>query len=380
MKHIARCTHKDSNGPAALVVALLIALACGMGMPLEAIATEQDSTQNATQTTLSQVAVPATSDAQITLTTELAASDETEPALPNEQQDKLEHTNEPTDSPAATTGFADETTAPEPDTQPEENAAISQSTAFAYQHDPRDNPSAMKDIVANDNAVYGFSPSPDGTLKDYVTYDWTDPATVEAGRQQRIAYHQSLAELYVMADQMRASGNNSEEIARAVSTRRNEMRLEAYKDDPEGLAKAKARNLELYGNENGGTPEFFYNLYGSWEKVIEKSMSVNSGMDACTGLYDDYYDLYVASGQVPADPVEPTEPDEPTKPEGQTDTADSSSTTSNGNAQARRASATTSSTAKLPATGDATSPIAPLALAACACLAVSAGLRQKRAR
>lgn len=379
MKHVARRTHKNSNGPTAQVIALLIALAFGMAMPLEAIATEQDSAKDAIQATMVQDVSP---DAQAATAPEaaLATTDEAEPTQPSKQQDGFQSTNDLTGSPAAATEPSGEVAATEPDAQPEESASIPQGTTFAYQHDPRDNPSAMKDIVANDNAVYGFSPSPEGTLKGYVTYDWTDPATVEAGRQQRIAYHQSLAELYDMADQMMASGNSPEEIARAVSTRRNEIRLEAYKDDPEGLAKVKARNLELYGNENGGTPEFFYNLYGSWEKVIEKSMSVNSGMDACTGLYDDYYDLYVASGQVPADPVDPTEPDEPTKPEEQTDTAGSSPTASNGKPQAARTSRAGSTAAKLPATGDTTSPIAPLAIAACACLAASAGLRQRRAR
>ena len=39
--------------------------------------------------------------------------------------------------------------------------------SFAYEHDPRDNPEAMKDIIYNPAAVYGFSPSPDSTrLKD----------------------------------------------------------------------------------------------------------------------------------------------------------------------------------------------------------------------
>ena len=36
----------------------------------------------------------------------------------------------------------------------------------------------------------------------------------------------------------------------------------------------------------------------SLETVIEKAFSANSGMDACLGLYDDYYALYVAAGQV----------------------------------------------------------------------------------
>ena len=45
-------------------------------------------------------------------------------------------------------------------------------------------------------------------------------------------------------------------------------------------------------NENGGTPDYFYEKYGSWERVIESSLSANPGADACLGLYDKYYDTY----------------------------------------------------------------------------------------
>ncbi|MBQ7149072.1 MAG: LysM peptidoglycan-binding domain-containing protein [Pseudobutyrivibrio sp.] len=156
-----------------------------------------------------------------------------------------------------------------------------------------DNPTAAKDIVEDANAVYGYAPSPTSTrLKDYVDYDWSDPNLVADMRQQRQEYHDSIQELYTMISEMKGAGKSTEDIARAVSTRRNEIRLESYKDDPEGLAKVKHSNLETYGNENGGTPEYFYNKYGSWETVIEKSLSSNPGADACLGLYDTYYDTY----------------------------------------------------------------------------------------
>ena len=134
------------------------------------------------------------------------------------------------------------------------------ATAFAaepYVHNPMDNPNAAKDIVVNANAVYGYSPSPESSrLKDYVDYDWTDPAVVNQMRQQREEYHDSMKELYSMISTMKAAGASVKDIAIAVSTRRNELRLEAYKNDPEGLAKVKKSNLDTYGNENGGTPEF----------------------------------------------------------------------------------------------------------------------------
>jgi hypothetical protein len=72
--------------------------------------------------------------------------------------------------------------------------------SFKYEHDPRDNPRAMKDIVYNPAAVYGFSPSPDSTrLKAYVdALDWTNPDQVAEARAVRQAYHDSMSELYRM--------------------------------------------------------------------------------------------------------------------------------------------------------------------------------------
>ena len=162
-----------------------------------------------------------------------------------------------------------------------------------YVHDPMANPGAAADIVVNPKAVYGYSPSPDSKrLKEYVDYDWSDPVFVEKMRKQREEYHDSIKELYVMITTMRTAVADVKDIAMAVSTRRNEIRLESYKNDPEGLAKIKKSNLENFGNESGGTPEFFYKKYGSWETVIEKALSTNAGADACLGIYDKYYDTY----------------------------------------------------------------------------------------
>ena len=177
------------------------------------------------------------------------------------------------------------------------------ANGFRYQHDPRENAAAMRDIVADENAVYGFRPSDTGSLKAYANADWSDPAVVAQGRADRIAYHESVESMYAMLSDMQAQGKSTEEIARAVSTRRNEIRLEAYADDPEGLAALKERNLEKYGHEEGPLPEELFEKYGSWERVMEKAFSTNAGMDACLGLYDNYYFLYVALGDVPADVI-----------------------------------------------------------------------------
>ena len=180
--------------------------------------------------------------------------------------------------------------------------AAEEAEAFTgYEHDPVENPAAMRDIVVNPDAVYGFSPSAaeESTLKEYAdAIDWTDPEQVAEARQQRLEYHESLQELYDMIMEMVDGDKDIETIARAVSQRRNELRLEAYKDDPEGLELVKKRNLETYGNEFGPTQDALFEKYGSWEMVLIKALGTNPGMDACLGFYDDYYYLYNTENEV----------------------------------------------------------------------------------
>jgi len=174
------------------------------------------------------------------------------------------------------------------------SSSFGQATGFKYVHDPRDNPEAMKDIVYNPDAVYGFSPSPDSTrLREYVdAIDWTNAEQVAQARAQRQAYLDSMSELYRLIENMLKEGNNVETIARAVSQRRNELRLEAYADDPKGLETVKKSNLETYGDEMGPSADSLFQKYGSWQTVLEKALGTNMGMDACLGFYDVLYDYY----------------------------------------------------------------------------------------
>ncbi len=177
-------------------------------------------------------------------------------------------------------------------------------TAFRYAHDPRLNDRTMEDVVVDPAAVYGFSPSETGSLSIYEDEDWTDEDTVEAFRQQRIRYHEGFSGMYALLGEMAEEGASVEEIARTMSAKRNEIRLAAYEGDPEGLAVVKARNLEQYGNEEGPDADSLYREYGAWETVLEKAFSANSGMDACLGLYDTYFDLYVYLGQIPPEHIQ----------------------------------------------------------------------------
>ena len=171
---------------------------------------------------------------------------------------------------------------------------ITKCPAFRYMHNPAENPKVLKDAIVNPDAVYGFSPSPNSTrLKDFVNaLDWTDPSEVAEAKKTREEYHKQSQELYRLIEKLLSEGKDVETIARAVSNRRNELRLESYKNDPQGLAMIKKSNLDTYGNENGPTADSLYNKYGSWQTVIEKALSLNAGMDACLGLYDEYYDIH----------------------------------------------------------------------------------------
>ena len=177
-------------------------------------------------------------------------------------------------------------------------AEAPETAAFTYENDPCENPKAMADIVENLSAVYGFSPNPESVrLGKYAdAIDWTDPDQVNAARADREAYHESMSELYRLIEDMLHQGKNVEQIARAVSQRRNELRLEAHADDPEGLALVKQSNMDTYGDENGPSADSLYEKYGSWQTVLEKALSTNMGMDACLGLYDEYYYTYDIEG------------------------------------------------------------------------------------
>jgi hypothetical protein len=179
----------------------------------------------------------------------------------------------------------------------EETKPQIQATIFTYVHDPKENPLAMEDIVENPDAIYGFSPDPDSArLGPYAAYDWTDPVFVAEASAARRAYHESMDSMTDIIYEMREKGASVEEMARAVSQERNRIRIESYKDDPEGLQSLMESNLETYGHEEGPSADDLFEKYGSWAEVLQKSFSSNMGMDACCGLYDEYYWLYIELG------------------------------------------------------------------------------------
>jgi hypothetical protein len=122
--------------------------------------------------------------------------------------------------------------------------------------------------------------------------DWTNAEEVAEARAQRQAYLDSMAGLYRLIEKLLTEGKDVQTIARAVSQRRNEIRIESYVDDPEGLETVRKSNLETYGDEMGPSADYLFEKYGSWQTVLEKALSTNMGMDACLGFYDELYDYY----------------------------------------------------------------------------------------
>ena len=176
----------------------------------------------------------------------------------------------------------------------ETTGAASTAVKKGYVHDPMENPKAAQDIIVNREAVYGYSPSPLSTrLREFVDIiDWTNEKEVAEARDKRIQYYETEEILYQTIETMLDENKSIEEIAREVSKKRNELRLAAYIGDPDGLERVKKSNLDTYGNEEGPTIDYLFEKYGSWEAVLQKALSSNPGMDACLGLYDDYYEFY----------------------------------------------------------------------------------------
>ncbi len=171
-------------------------------------------------------------------------------------------------------------------------------TNDTYKHDPRLNSVAAEDIIYDSTAVYGFKPNPESArLGSYANFDWSDEKIVNSARLERMQYFESVQALKDLCDELFEKGESIETVAREISTKRNEIRLASYANNPEGLAALKQSNLENFGNETGPTPEYLFEKYGSWEVVLEKAFSLNPGMDACLGLYDLNYAFYIQIGQ-----------------------------------------------------------------------------------
>ena len=165
---------------------------------------------------------------------------------------------------------------------------------YTYVHNPIYSEKVLEDATYDANCYFGYRPSETGSLSGYLKYDWTSELDVLGYKEARIKYIEENDKMIKDLElELKAQNKSIEEIAKACSNLRNQIRLDLYKDDPEGLATLKQRNLEKYGHEEGPLPEELYVKYNnSWEMVLNKCYSTNMGMDACCGVYDMYFYLY----------------------------------------------------------------------------------------
>ena len=157
-------------------------------------------------------------------------------------------------------------------------------------NDPLSNPKIAKEIEANPDAVYGYSPKK-GSPLDKFGVDWTDPKQVASARSKRMEYLQNMEQKKIKLEkevaQLRSEGMSIEEIAKMKVEQRNRDRMQSYIDSNnyEGLAAMKERNIQQYGRAEGPTPEQLFEKYGSWEELIYSSVRTSPAMDVLTGLY-----------------------------------------------------------------------------------------------
>ena len=165
---------------------------------------------------------------------------------------------------------------------------------FKYKNNPSDSPKVLLDAVEDSNAVYGYRPNDTGSLKKFVKYDWTDSDVVAKFRENRLRYHIENDGYRELVNSMRADGHSDVEIAKTLVEKRNANRLSSYIDE-----NGKISDIELYNQAKEHCVTYEQLKHGingkpgkSDLQIIESAMKGNEGMDACCGLYDDYYYTY----------------------------------------------------------------------------------------
>ena len=160
-----------------------------------------------------------------------------------------------------------------------------------YNNNPSDNPKVLADAVEDPNAVYGYRPNEDGSLKNFANEDWSNPEFVENAKQKRLQYIEDDKAIYDVIAEMKNNGCSTEEMARAACDYRNQTRLNSYLDSDGHVIDQNGYNAALERMQtrsydalisSGKTPE----------EIINSSMRTNPAMDACVGLYDQNFDTY----------------------------------------------------------------------------------------
>ena len=176
----------------------------------------------------------------------------------------------------------------------DETINVSIKSRFKYKHNPSDSPKVLLDAVEDANAVYGYRPNNTGSLKKFAKYDWSNPDVVAKFRNNRLLYHIENDGYKELVNTMRKEGYSDVEIAKTLVEKRNANRLSSYINEDGTIS-----DIELYNQAKEhcvSYEELKNGINGKPGKsdlqIIESAMKGNEGMDACCGLYDDYYYTY----------------------------------------------------------------------------------------
>ena len=147
-----------------------------------------------------------------------------------------------------------------------------------YDNNPSDNPKVLADAEEDPNAVYGYKPKKDGSLKNFANEDWSDPELVESARQKRIQYIEDDRSICDLVSDMKNKGCSTEEIAHSICDYRNQTRLNSYLDLDGNIINENGYNAALERMQtrsydalisSGKTPE----------QIISSWMRTNPAMD-----------------------------------------------------------------------------------------------------
>lgn len=170
------------------------------------------------------------------------------------------------------------------------HANTTSTASFSYEHDPSYNLVVQKDAIKDPNAIYGYKPNPEGSLKEYASYNWSDVGVVYEARKKRLAYRNNITELvgeYI--NDLSNLGTPDELIAKLAINRRNMIRIESYTGSKAqnnvGLATAQSRSQNY-------TYDFMKKKYETHADIFKAVVRENAAMDACTGLYDMFFESY----------------------------------------------------------------------------------------
>lgn len=132
--------------------------------------------------------------------------------------------------------------------------------------------------------VYGYLPKENSSYFKFRD-KFMDPVWVGKQRSIRIEYLKGSKKLEDAIRTMKAANKTPEEIARYVVEQRNLQKIEARKYmELDEIKVLEERNIRDYNDPVGPSPDDLFKKYGSWEKVIEKSMVKDPEINRLLGL------------------------------------------------------------------------------------------------